>query len=446
MAYALLGLTLAAGYLIGGVPFGWLVARGRGVDILRQGSGNIGATNVGRVLGRRFGALVFALDCAKGALPVLAASFLPEQGLPPDSLRVAAGAAAFLGHLFPVYLRFRGGKGVATGVGVVAVLLPLLALLVLAAWVVVLAAWRYVSVASLAAAALLSVLRLALTTAPWSRDHIVATAFCLFGTVLVSFRHAGNIRRLVRGSENRLKDSPAMLLFSKIVHVLALGLWFGAAVFFVVAASVELQTFDEIGLRDKTHRPLWFPLPPEYEQNPPSNQFPDPLREEQGSRAFGAAVGPVFPWYFGIQAGCGVVALITALGWWFSRRRSRLHGIRVILLALALAGVALGWWMERVVADLRGPRDEMTDAMLQSKNPLPEDVKILDAARGDFVRWHGYGLLDNFVVLLLAGASLALAAQMPSPSPPAVAANRFRRSHCNVPPGCTATAPRRPMD
>ena len=75
-AYLLLGLTLLIAYLIGGVPFGWLVARGRGVDILRQGSGNIGATNVGRVLGRRFGALVFALDFAKGALPVLAASLL----------------------------------------------------------------------------------------------------------------------------------------------------------------------------------------------------------------------------------------------------------------------------------------------------------------------------------------------------------------------------------
>ncbi len=349
MEYLLLGLTLAAGYLIGSVPFGWLVSRWRGVDILRQGSGNIGATNVGRVLGRRYGALVFALDFAKGALPVLAASFLPEQGLPPDSLPTAAGVAAFLGHLFPVYLRFHGGKGVATGVGVVAVLLPWLALSVLAVWVVVLAASRYVSLASLTAAVLLTALRLAFTPAPWSRDHVVATAFCLFGTVFVFLRHAGNIRRLLHGSENRLQDSPAMLLFSKTVHVLALGLWFGTAVFFVVATLVMIQTFEEISLHDQTARPSWFPLPSQYDHDSPSKSFPDPLRKEQGSRAFGAAVGPIFPWYYGIQVACGVVAGITAVGWWFTRKGSRVHAVRAVLLVLALIGAGSGWWMEGVV-------------------------------------------------------------------------------------------------
>src|SRR5579872_4774549 len=114
-------LILAAlfGYLVGGVPFGYLIGRWRGVEIRQQGSGNIGATNVGRVLGRRFGILVFLLDFAKGALPVLAARFAPAVDLPADSLPVAAGVAAFLGHLFPIYLRFHGGKGVATAAGVV---------------------------------------------------------------------------------------------------------------------------------------------------------------------------------------------------------------------------------------------------------------------------------------------------------------------------------------
>ncbi len=418
MAYLLLGLVLVAGYLIGGVPFGWLVARWRGVDILRQGSGNIGATNVGRVLGRRFGALVFALDFAKGALPVLAASFLPGQGLPPDSLPAAAGVAAFLGHLFPVYLRFRGGKGVATGVGVVAVLAPWLALMVLAAWVVMLAASRYVSAASLTAAVLLTALRLALTPQPWSRDNVVVTAFCLFGTVLVFLRHAGNVRRLLHGSENRLKDSPAMLLFSKTVHVLALGLWFGTVVFFTVVGLLLFQTFDEKSLPDKEHRELWFPLPAEYDRKPPSDKFPDPLRKEQGSRAAGAAVGPIFPWYYGIQVGCGVVALITALGWWIWRRGSRLNAIRAVLLALALAGAALGCWMENVVADLRRPRDDLTDQVLKSDNPPPELVKQAEDARATFVRWHACSLLDNFVVLLLVTAATALAAQLPAPPLP----------------------------
>src|SRR6516225_9631754 len=114
-----LGYLIAlASYFIGAVPFGYLIARSQGIDILHQGSGNIGATNVGRVLGRRFGILVFVLDFAKGAVPVLIAAWLAPSlapSLPPGSLEVTAGLAAFLGHLFPVYLRFRGGKGVATG-------------------------------------------------------------------------------------------------------------------------------------------------------------------------------------------------------------------------------------------------------------------------------------------------------------------------------------------
>src|SRR5947209_1202304 len=121
-------LTLLLAYLLGAIPFGYLIARWRGLDIFRHGSGNIGATNVGRVLGRRFGVLVFLLDFGKGALPTLIANLIgrDEAGdlaetLGPNGLGVAAGLAAFLGHLFPVYLRFRGGKGVATGAGVVAV-------------------------------------------------------------------------------------------------------------------------------------------------------------------------------------------------------------------------------------------------------------------------------------------------------------------------------------
>src|SRR5947209_10556553 len=111
-ALAVAGLTLMASYLIGAISFGYLVARWRGVDILRLGSGNIGATNVGRVLGRRFGVLVFLLDFAKGAVPATVAKWImpgSEAGLPPDSLPAVAGLAAFLGHLFPVYLGFRGG-------------------------------------------------------------------------------------------------------------------------------------------------------------------------------------------------------------------------------------------------------------------------------------------------------------------------------------------------
>src|ERR1051325_7317564 len=138
---ALAVLTILGAYLIGAIPFGYLVARWRGVDIFQHGSGNIGATNVGRVLGRKFGVLVLLLDFAKGALPVLAARMIASRW--PDALvwregwlEVLTGLAAFLGHLFPLYLGMRGGKGVATGTGVAFVLVPGPALAALAVWIV----------------------------------------------------------------------------------------------------------------------------------------------------------------------------------------------------------------------------------------------------------------------------------------------------------------------
>jgi glycerol-3-phosphate acyltransferase PlsY len=206
-ALPLLFLVAVASYLLGAIPFGYLVARWRGHDIRREGSGNIGATNVARVLGLRWGLLVFALDFGKGALPVALARLLPPPGdseLLPDTLPVLAGIAAFVGHLVPIYLRFRGGKGVATGCGVIAVLLPVYALIVLLAWGLVLALTRYVAVASITAATLLFVLRLSFTPEPWSNDHVVVTTFCAAGALLVLVRHHSNLRRLRQGTEPRL--------------------------------------------------------------------------------------------------------------------------------------------------------------------------------------------------------------------------------------------------
>jgi acyl-phosphate glycerol 3-phosphate acyltransferase len=206
-AVPLLLVALGA-YLLGAVPFGYLVGRARGVDLLRHGSGNIGATNAGRVLGWRVGVLVFLLDFAKGALPVWLARQLPQpEELWPHTLPVVAGVAAFLGHLFPIYLRFKGGKGVATGCGVIAVLVPPLTAGVLAAWALVLLLTRYVSLASLVAAALLFALRVLLYSDPWGTDQIVVTLFCLVGCLLVFVRHQANIRRLLAGTEPRLGSS-----------------------------------------------------------------------------------------------------------------------------------------------------------------------------------------------------------------------------------------------
>src|SRR6516165_8360942 len=195
-ALALFGVVALGSYLLGAVPFGYLMARWRGVDILRHGSGNIGATNVGRVLGRRFGILVFVLDFAKGALPVGLAAWLARSvalDLPKQSLEVTAGLAAFLGHLFPVYLNFKGGKGVATGAGVVVVLMPIPAMAALVTWVAVVFLTRYVSMASLAAALALVVMQLTVVSQPFGHEHATLSAFSIVAAVMVFIRHRENI-------------------------------------------------------------------------------------------------------------------------------------------------------------------------------------------------------------------------------------------------------------
>jgi len=155
----LLGAFPAGAYLVGSVPFGYLMGRARGVDLRTRGSGNIGATNVARVLGRRWGLLCFALDVLKGLAPVLLAGLViagrgasaPGPARQGAWLAVAFGAIA--GHVFPVWLRFRGGKGVATSLGVLLGFYPYFTfagLAALAIWVAVVAVWRYVSLASIA--------------------------------------------------------------------------------------------------------------------------------------------------------------------------------------------------------------------------------------------------------------------------------------------------------
>jgi acyl-phosphate glycerol 3-phosphate acyltransferase len=406
----MLVLSVVVAYLIGAIPFGYLIARARGVDILREGSGNIGATNVGRVLGRRFGILVFLLDFAKGAIPTAIAGRLADTDVLPDLLPAAVGLAAFLGHLFPIYLRFKGGKGVATGAGVVAVLLPGPAGGALFVWAAVLIATRYVSLASLAAAATLVLLRLGLVESPFAENHVVLSVFCLVAAGLIAVRHRANIGRLIRGNENRLRESSPMLLFVKTVHVLTLGLWFGSTIFFSFVVGLSLfRTFGE--LSEKDQRPFWLPIPNELKRNPPSASFPDPLRKEQGSRIAGAAVGPMFDWYYGVQLVCGILAVATAFAW-FSN--GTVHQVRAIVLAVALVTVGIGWWLEREVSARRVTRSETSDAVLQGANPPPDMIQQADAARADFGKWHAYSLFANFATILLVLIGMALAAQLPT--------------------------------
>ncbi len=196
-------LTALFSYLLGSVPFGYLVARWRGIDIRNHGSGNIGATNVLRVLGKRYGYPVFLCDVLKGFVPVrlacLLASNHPTHG--PYVLPIIAAVCAILGHSFPVWLRFSGGKGVATSAGACLSLMPWATLIVAVVWGVTFFALRFVSLASIVAAIALPV---SVFLLPRTRDPVLL-GFAIAISLLVLLRHRGNIRRLLAGSEPRFR-------------------------------------------------------------------------------------------------------------------------------------------------------------------------------------------------------------------------------------------------
>lgn len=188
-------LLLAGAYLIGSIPTGLLLAKAAGVDIRTTGSGNIGATNVYRTLGRSVGIATLVGDCLKGLLPVLAAKYLGMT-----ELWVAlAGLAAFLGHVYTVFLGFKGGKGVATALGVFLGISPLSVLVALGIFVAVVATWRYISLGSIAAAAAMPPIVGVID----GRPPFVCVTVVI--ALLVIWKHRENIRRLREGTENRFK-------------------------------------------------------------------------------------------------------------------------------------------------------------------------------------------------------------------------------------------------
>ena len=204
-------IVLALSYLIGAVPWSWLFARRAGLDLRHVGSGNLGATNAYRAMGARAALPVLFLDIAKGAVaPLLIARLrLGPSAVAPDVLSALAGLAAITGHIFPVYLKFRGGKGLATAAGAFVVLAPFACLLSLAAFVVAMVVTRgIVSVGSLAAALTLPIAVYAVSV--WRNDPRPALlAVAAVVAILVWSKHTSNLRRLVAGTEKRLFDRSA---------------------------------------------------------------------------------------------------------------------------------------------------------------------------------------------------------------------------------------------
>lgn len=211
-------ILIIGSYLLGSIPFGLIIARAHGKDLRSIGSGNIGATNVSRALGRRWAYFCFLLDVLKGLLPMLATIPLTTPSTTQSYtekvivlwLWLAVGCAAIAGHIFPIYLKFKGGKGVATSFGVALGIWPYYTIctpLAIVIWVMVALIWRYVSLASIAASTtfpIMLILAIALTPG-WDFANlwpllIAATAI----PIMVILRHRENIKRLLAGTESKI--------------------------------------------------------------------------------------------------------------------------------------------------------------------------------------------------------------------------------------------------
>jgi hypothetical protein len=302
-----------------------------------------------------------------------------------------------------VYLRFRGGKGVATGAGTVFVLEPLAATAGILTWAVVLFASRFVSLASIAAAAALVATHLLAAPHPFAGAALPVTLYLVAGAALVVVKHRANARRLVAGTENAVGEWAMRQPVLRGLHVLALGMWFGGAGFFNFAAAPAIFTsFKEVvnaGPSDRTA----------YEAITPADAPPE-RQAALASALAGSAVGPVFPRYFGMQAVCGLIALATALSWW---RLGGVHRWRVFVIGFALVTVAVGWPIS----------DEVSRLRLERFSP---DAAAAEAARAGFASWHLVSLALIFVTVLAAGAALALAGRLPADKQAVLSADERR--------------------
>ena len=199
-------VLLVSSYLLGSIPFGYLVGRLKGIDIRKAGSGNVGATNVVRVLGKTYGYPVFVLDVLKGfgavKISMLMAPGRPPEWNSPEIFGILAAMSAVLGHLYPPWLKFQGGKGVATSAGALLALTPVATLIGVAIWLIVFWLTRYVSLASIIAALVLPIVILVFGPQDQNNGKPLVYASACVAAVVV-WRHRSNLSRLTRGTEPR---------------------------------------------------------------------------------------------------------------------------------------------------------------------------------------------------------------------------------------------------
>lgn len=199
--------TAIAAYFLGSIPTGFLAGKAKGIDVRKTGSGNIGATNVTRALGKKIGLVVLIVDALKGFLACRLTPMIAMQlaGMDPaaddpihERFAVIGGVCAILGHNYTFWLKFKGGKGIATTAGALLALMPVVGLICIATWLVFLALSRFVSIASIAAA-------VAVPVSAWAMDrsNLMIGVALVLGTLAI-FKHRDNIRRLIAGTEQRI--------------------------------------------------------------------------------------------------------------------------------------------------------------------------------------------------------------------------------------------------
>ena len=200
-------LVIVLSYLLGGIPFGYLIAVTKGIDIRTEGSGNIGATNVGRVLGRKYGLIIFILDMLKGFVAVFFVPLLVSgtkfPTTPGNLLVILCGFCAVLGHAFPVYLRFKGGKAVATSFGIFVWLAPIPIAIAFGVWTVTVLVSRYVSLGSMVGTLVIIWAIVYFVDSPFGVNKYI-TCLAVAVAVLVIAKHKSNIQRIISGTEKRV--------------------------------------------------------------------------------------------------------------------------------------------------------------------------------------------------------------------------------------------------